>query len=142
MFISQIYYTLKPRDITITLAMLLKNTIPENNLHNTSFCVLILQYYSQLYIESVLTFSIEKYLVIMVSWGKDSAHSHPFSIARVLEVFFITENFPLCGLLYSIYFNRSKTKQRFTFYFLYLFIWWLASPLSPVRCCSYSICFV
>lgn len=77
--------------------MPLKNIFLDKNLHNASFYALILQYCSLLYIEPVLTFSIEKYLVIMVSRGKDSAHSHPFSIARVSKVLFITEYFPLCG---------------------------------------------
>lgn len=84
----------------------------------------------------MLTFSIEKYLVIMVSRGKDSAHSHPFSIARVPEVLCITEHFPFCGFLYSIYFNRSKTKRRFALYCLYRVIRWLTSPSSLVRFCS------
>lgn len=71
--------------------------------------MLILQYYSQLYIEPVLTFSIEKYLVIMVSRGKDSAHSHPFSIVRVPEVSFITEHFPLYD--FYILFILTEVKQ-------------------------------
>lgn len=45
----------------------------------------------------------------MVSRGKDSAHSHPFSIVRVPEVPFITEHFPLCD--FYILFILTEVKQ-------------------------------
>lgn len=111
-FISKAYYILNPRDNTITVAKpLTHTTIPDKNLHNTSFCVPILPYGSELDIESVLAFSIEKYLVLMFSQGER------FSL--YLSIFNCQSSW--IPLFFNFLFYYSRTFSSLWYFICYLF---------------------